>query len=52
LYYTMFQATKRMQQEFAGTYESPTGLISLRTNYATPELAAAGAIVDKVVAKE
>jgi len=52
LYYTMFQATKRMQQEFAGTYESPTGLISLRTNYATPELAAAGAIVDKVVAKD
>jgi len=52
LYYTMFQATKRMQQEFAGTYESPTGLISLRTNYATPELAAAGAIVDKIVAKD
>jgi len=52
LYYTMFQATKRMQQEFAGKYESPTGLISLRTNYATPELAAAGAIVDKVVAKD
>lgn len=52
LYYTMFQATKRMQQEFAGTYESPTGLISLRTNYATPELAAAGSIVDKVVAKD
>jgi hypothetical protein len=52
LYYTMFQATKRMQQEFAGTYESPTGLISLRTNYATPELAAAGSIVDKVIAKD
>ena len=52
LYYTMFQATKRMQQEFAGKYESPTGLISLRTQYATPELAAAGAIVDKVVAKD
>ena len=52
LYYTMFQATKRMQQEFAGKYESPTGLISLRTHYATPELAAAGAIVDKVVAKD
>jgi hypothetical protein len=52
LYYTMFQATKRMQKEFAGTYESPTGLISLRTNYATPELAAAGSIVDKVIAKD
>jgi len=52
LYYTMFQATKRMQQEFAGKYESPTGLISLRTNYATPELAAAGAVVDKVIAKD
>jgi hypothetical protein len=52
LYYTMFQATKRMQQEFAGKYESPTGLISLRTNYATPELAAAGAVVDKAIAKD
>ena len=52
LYYTMFQATKRMQQEFAGTYESPTGLISLATRWATPELAAAGSVVDKIVAKD
>ena len=52
LYYTMFQATKRMQQEFAGTYESPTGLISLATRWATPELAAAGSVVDKAIAKD
>jgi hypothetical protein len=52
LYYTMFQATKRMQQEFAGTYESPTGLISLATRWATPELAAAGSVVDKMIAKD
>jgi len=52
LYYTLFQATKRMQQDFAGAYESPTGLISLRPVYASPELAAAAAVVDKVIARE
>lgn len=52
LYYTLFQATKRMQQDFAGAYESPTGLISLRPVYATPELAAAAAVVDKAIARE
>jgi len=52
LYYTLFQATRRMQQELAGAYTSPTGLLSLRANYASPELAAAAAVVDKVVATE
>ena len=52
LYYTLFQATRKMQQELAGAYESPTGLLSLRANYASPELAAAAAVVDNVVAKE
>jgi hypothetical protein len=52
LYYTLFQATRKMQQELAGAYESPTGLLSMRANYASPELAAAAAVVDNVVAKE
>jgi len=52
LYYTLFQATRKMQQESVGIYVSPTGLVALRTQYATPELAAAAAVVDKVVAKE
>jgi hypothetical protein len=52
LYYTLFQATRRMQQQTAGAYMSPTGLLSLRVEYATPELAAAGAVVDTVIAKE
>jgi hypothetical protein len=52
LYYTLFQATRRMQQATAGAYVSPTGLLSLRAEYASPELAAAGAVVDKVVAQE
>ena len=52
LYYTLFQATRRMQQTTAGAYVSPTGLLSLRAEYASPELAAAGAVVDTVIAKE
>ena len=52
LYYTLFQATRKMQQEYAGAYVSSTGLVSLRANYASPELAAAAAVVDNVVAKE
>jgi hypothetical protein len=52
LYYTLFQATRRMQQATAGAYVSPTGLLSLRAEYASPELAAAGAVVDTVIAKE
>jgi hypothetical protein len=52
LYYTLFQATRKMQQASVGAYMSPTGLLSLRANYASPELAAAGAVVDTVIAKE
>ena len=52
LYYTLFQATRKMQQASVGAYMSPTGLLSLRAEYASPELAAAGAVVDTVIAKE
>ena len=52
LYYTLFQATRKMQQATVGAYVSPTGLLSLRAEYASPELAAAGAVVDTVIAKE
>jgi hypothetical protein len=52
LYYTLFQATRKMQQASVGAYMSPTGLLSLRAEYASPELAAAGAVVDTVIATE
>ena len=52
LYYTLFQATRKMQQASVGAYVSPTGLLSLRAEYASPELAAAGAVVDTVIATE
>ena len=34
LYHILFQASRKMQQEYAGTYMSPTGLLSLRAEYA------------------
>jgi len=50
LYHTLFQASRKMQQEYAGTYMSPTGLLSLRAEYAA-DFADAGRYSDRLVAK-
>ena len=50
LYHTLFQASRKMQQEYAGTYMSPTGLLSLRADYAA-DFADAGRYSDRLVAK-
>jgi hypothetical protein len=50
LYHTLFQASRKMQQEYAGTYMSPTGLLSLRAEYAA-DFANAGRYSDRLVAK-
>lgn len=50
LYHTLFQASRKMQQEYAGTYVSPTGMLSLRAEYAA-DFADAGRYSDRLVAK-
>jgi len=50
LYHTLFQASRKMQQEYAGTYMSPTGLLSLRAEYAA-DFADAGRYSDRLTAK-
>lgn len=50
LYHILFQASRKMQQEYAGTYMSPTGLLSLRAEYAA-DFADAGRYSDRLVAK-
>ena len=50
LYHTLFQASRKMQQEYAGTYMSPTGMLSLRAEYAA-DFADAGRYSDRLVAK-
>jgi hypothetical protein len=55
LYYTLFQATRKMQQELAGTYMSPTGLLAMRSDavrYANGALAEAGRTADAVIASD
>ena len=55
LYYTLFRASRRMQQEMAGMYKSPVGLLSLRGDrvaYANPGLAEAGAVTDQIIARD
>jgi len=50
LYHILFQASRKMQQEYAGTYMSPTGLLSLRAEYAA-DFADAGRYSERLVAK-
>jgi hypothetical protein len=55
LYYTLFQATRKMQQELAGTYVSPTGMLAMRSDsvrYANGLLAEAGRTSDSVIASD
>lgn len=50
LYHTLFQASRKMQQEYAGTYVSPTGMLSLRAEYAA-DFADAGRYSDRLTSK-
>ena len=50
LYHTLFQASRKMQQEYAGTYMTPTGLLSLRAEYAA-DFADAGRYSERLVSK-
>ena len=50
LYHILFQASRKMQQEYAGTYMSPTGLLSLRAEYAA-DFADAGRYSERLVSK-
>ena len=50
LYHTLFQASRKMQQEYAGTYMSPTGLLALKAEYAA-DFADAGRYSDRLTAK-
>lgn len=50
LYHTLFQASRKMQQEYAGTYVSPTGMLSLRAEYAA-DFAEAGRYSERLTAK-
>ena len=55
LYYTLFQATRKMQQELAGTYMSPTGLLAMKAEavrYANGPLAEAGRTSESVIATD
>jgi len=50
LYHILFQASRKMQQEYAGTYMSPTGMLSLRAEYAA-DFADAGRYSERLIAK-
>jgi len=55
LYYTLFQATRKMQQELAGTYVSPTGMLAMKSEavrYANGLLAEAGRTADASIATD